>query len=209
MTAKITLTPSRLHRLFRCCAATGALCLAACTTLPPNNAASSGQEPTARAYADEGEISRLLEYFRLLQRMTPAELLRERSSLLAGAHTATGQIRLAMLQGQPRTTTDLVKAQALLDNVLRSSSPEAASLHPLARILAVNFQERQKLDTQNDKLTQQLKASEMQNDRLAQQLKASQQHTDELQEKLDALANIERSLPVRPATGNSRPTPRQ
>ena len=45
----------------------------------------------------------------------------------------------------------------------------------------------------------------MQNEKLAQQLKESQRRSGELQEKLDALADIERSLPVRPTAGENLP----
>ena len=41
--------------------------------------------------------------------------------------------------------------------------------------------------------------------RLAQQLKESQRKRDELQEKIDALADIERSIPIRPNTVKPAP----
>ena len=65
----------------------------------------------------------------------------------------------------------------------------AVSLNPLVRTLAVQYAERLKLEVQNDKLVQ--------------QLKENQRRSGELQEKLDALANIERSLPVRPPAAES------
>ena len=96
-----------------------------------------------------------------------------------------------MLLGQVRGPMDLYRALALLEAVLKSGDPAAASLHPLARTLANQYQERLKL--------------EMQNEKLAQQLKESQRRSGELQEKLDALADIERSLPVRPTAGENLP----
>ena len=99
-----------------------------------------------------------------------------------------------MLQGLSRVN-ELSKAQTSLGTVLRSADQKTAYLHPLVRMLGVNFQERQKLQAQNDKITQ--------------QLKASQERNDELQEKLNALANIERSIPIRPATNDSQPKPQR
>jgi hypothetical protein len=47
----------------------------------------------------------------------------------------------------------------------------------------------------------------MQNEKLTQQLKESLRRSGELQEKLDALADIERSLPVRPNPADNLPGP--
>ncbi len=198
--------PTISTRFFHFASMAGMSCLlAACNTVPPEIPTPVPEPPVAVVNASETTILPLLDYFQHLQRITPAELLRERPILLAGTQTTEGQIRLAMLLGQPRTTTDLAKAQALLEKVLRSETPDAINLRPLAQILAINFQERQKFESQNEKIAQQLKAAEMQNDKLVQQLKANQQRIDELQEKLDALADIERSLQVRPGAGNTRP----
>jgi hypothetical protein len=46
---------------------------------------------------------------------------------------------------------------------------------------------------------------ETQNEKLLQQLKDSQRRSSELQEKLDALTDIERSLPARPTAGSNPP----
>lgn len=164
--------------------------LAACATLPPPE---EPPEPMALPEAlpevsqprvNESAMLPLLGYYHLLQRMTPAELTRERQLLGNIPSSPAVQLRQAMLLGMPRTTTDLPRAQALLEAIQRSHVPEAASLHPLARLLSTQYQERIKLETQGD--------------RLAQQLKESQRKRDELQEKIDALADIERSIPIRP-----------
>jgi len=174
--------------------------LAACATPPP---AVEPQEPPPEAVAapslvNETAMLPLLGYYHLLQRMTPAELTRERQMLNALPASPSVQVRLAMLLGMPRPTVDLARALALLDSVQRSHDPEAASLHPLARLLATQYLERSKLDQERLKL-------ETQNDRLAQQLKESQRRRDELQEKIEALTNIERSIPVRPNTPRISP----
>lgn len=167
--------------------------LAACTTLPPPEP-KEPPEPVAVAspsLVNETAMLPLLGYYHLLQRMTPTELTRERQTLNSLLPSPSVQVRLSMLLGMPRTTTDLARALALLDAVQRSHDTEAASLHPLARLLATQYQERLKLDQERLKF-------ETQNDRLSQQLKDSQRKRDELQEKIEALTNIERSIPVRP-----------
>lgn len=129
----------------------------------------------------------LLGYYHLLQGMTPGELTRERQTLTRLTPSPSVQIRQAMLYGMPRATTDLTRALAILEAVLRSHAPEAASLHPLAKLLAMQYQERIRLETQHE--------------RLSQQLKESQRKRDELQEKIHALTDIERSIPIRPNAG--------
>jgi len=64
-------------------------------------------------------------------------------------------------------------------------------LQPLARLLAEQLQERQRLENTAERLTQQL-------ERAGQQLKDSQKQGEQLQEKLDALTEIERTLSARP-----------
>ena len=187
------LMPNPIHFCHRLSVAGLVLLLASCAHLapppPPPPEPPAPQETIqppgpAPVRVDETAMLPLLGYYQLLQRMTPAELGRERQILAAGPQTPSAQLRQAMLLGLPRTASDLPRALGLLENVLRSGTPAAASLQPLARVLAVNYQERQKLDAQNE--------------RLAQQLKESQRRSEELQEKLDALADIERSIPVRP-----------
>jgi len=164
--------------------------LAACTTLPsPEEQPEPGVLTEALPEVspprvNESAMLPLLGYYHLLQRMTPAELTRERQTLASIPSSPAVQLRQAMLLGMPRMTTDLPRALALLEAIQRSHVPEAASLHPLARLLSTQYQERIRLETQSD--------------RLAQQLKESQRKRDELQEKIDALADIERSIPIRP-----------
>jgi hypothetical protein len=167
----------------------GAALLVACAT-PPTPEPETSAAPTV-ARVDEAAMLPLLGYVQLLQQMSPHELQRERSVLAAIPQTPATQVRLAMLLGQPRGPADLVRALGLLDGVLRTRDPSAASLQPLARVLASQYQERLKLEAQNEKLLQ--------------QLKESQRRGLELQEKLDALSDIERSLPVRPTADKKPP----
>lgn len=157
-----------------------ALLLGGCASEPQNGAA------TAASVVMAEEVSpamAALNYYQMLNRMTPAQLARERTAL-AGASSPAGQLRLAMLLGHPKAPTDLPKAVALLEGLLKSPEPAAISLQPLARLLADNYGERLRLDGQLEKQ--------------GQMLKESQRKSAELQEKIDGLADIERTLPQRP-----------
>ena len=143
------------------------------------------------AKVDESSMLPLLGYQQLLAQLSPPELARERAVLLYLPPTPSSQLRLAMLFGQTRGTADLPRALALLDKVLRANDPAAASMHPLARLLATQYHERLRLQAQNE--------------RLLLQVTESQRHSAELQDKLEALANIERSLPLRPTGGEATP----
>ena len=146
--------------------------------------------PEANVKIDETAMLPLLGYFQLLLRMTPQELARERSMLTTIPQTPATQTRMSMLLGLTRAPADLARAQNLLDALLKSTDPAAISLFPLARLLSSQYNERQKNQMQNEKQA-------AQSEQLGQQLKESQRRSAELQEKLDALATIERSLPVR------------
>ena len=158
--------------------------LTACAALPPEQEPIPEPAPVAPVQVNENAMLPLLGYYHLLQRMTPAELTRERQMLARLPSSPSVQFRQAMLYGMPRATTDLARALAMLETVLRLRAPEAASLHPLAKLLATQYQERLRIETQND--------------RLGQQLKESQRARDELQQKIEALTDIERSIPIRP-----------
>lgn len=153
------------------------LMLSACTAL----------ESKVLRGGEEDSTDTALLYYQGISRMTQAELAKERSTLAALLHSPLSHIKLAMLLGYPRTHQDLGKALSLLEGVLKSTDPSALSYHPLARLLADNYQERIRLDGQFD--------------RQAQQLKESQRKAAELQEKLDSLAEIERTLSPRSGTG--------
>jgi len=165
--------------------------LAACATPPAPDVPPPPAATEVETEVDASAMLPLLAYFQRLHRMSAQEMVRERNVLASLPPSPATQVRLAMLLGHVRGPMDLFRALALLESVLKSSDPAAASLHPLARTLANQYQERLKL--------------EMQNEKLAQQLKESQRRSGELQEKLDALADIERSLPVRPTAGENSP----
>lgn len=163
-----------------------ALLLAGCAAVPPVPV-----EQRPLPHFDQPGAVPVLTYYQMLSRMTTTELGRERMVLAALPTNPNTQVRMAMLFGHPRGPQDLGKALGLLDGVIRSADPEAASLHPLARMLADNYAERQKLEGIVERQTG--------------QVKEAQRKAAELQEKLDGLADIERSLPSRPPS--VRPAP--
>lgn len=163
--------------------------LAGCAATPPAATQSALMPATPAAVSDDAGALPALAYYQMLQRMTPAQINRERQVLAALPPTPNNQVRTAMVLGHPRGQQDFTRALALLDGVLKSADPAAASLHPLARLLADNYMERQKLETQLEKQ--------------GQQLKDSQRKAVELQEKIDSLAEIERTLPQRPRATRS------
>lgn len=180
-----------------------AIMLAACATSPSmtQDAAPVTVVMAAEkgAKVDETAMLPLLGYFQLLLRLSPQELARERTMLAAIPQTPAAHVRMAILLGlTTRTPADLARAQNLLETLLKSSDPAAVSLYPLARLLINQYNERQKIQMQTEKLA-------AQSEQLGQQLKDSIRRSGELQEKLDALANIERSLPVRSPPGEVLP----
>ena len=120
-----------------------AVLLGGCVAPPPAAPSVAGSE-------DVGSQS-ILAYYQSLLRMTPAQIARERQVLAALPPTANTQVRIAMVLGHPRGQPDLARALTLLEGVLKSNDPGAVGLHPLARLLADNYGERQKLEGQLEK----------------------------------------------------------
>lgn len=150
------------------------LATTACTALPEKPSRLNGQGPLAA-----------LAYQQVLPTLSTGEIARDRAELAAMTGDPDAQMRLALLLVHPRAgAADTARAQALLDAIQRNAEPVAGKLHPLARLLGEQLAERHKLETQNERLTV--------------QLKEGQRKLLELQEKLDRLAEIERSLPSRP-----------
>ena len=169
--------------------------LAACAARPtievpaPPATVAAYDEPIVRV--DESSMLPLLGYQQLLAQLSPQELARERALLLYLRPTPSSQLRLAMVFGQTRGTADLPRALALLDEILRSNEPAAASMHPLARLLATQYHERLRLQAQNEKLLL--------------QVTESQRRNAELQDKLDAPDKSKRPPLLRPTGSETAP----
>ncbi len=173
--------------------------MAGCATVPAPEPiaeeATSEETPRVEVTVDETAMLPLLGYLQLLPRMSTQELARERKTLAALPQTPSVRLRMAMLLGQARAPANLARAQSVLAGILKSNEANANSLHPLARLLATHYGERQKQEQQNARLTTQM-------NELEGRLGDSQRSNDELQRKIDALADIERSLPKPPAGGD-------
>lgn len=166
-----------------------ALCACALEPAPPappapEPAAVAEPEPEA-APAPVDDIAPMLAYQQALRRMGPAELARELHSQNTQPKGARQAMRVALVLMQNRS--DLVRAQALLDNLAGAPGPEAQALGPLARLLAAHCAELRRMGEHNDKL--------------AAQLKDSQRRNEQLSEMLEGLKAIERTLPARPGAG--------
>ena len=177
--------------------------LCACTTPPP--APDPLPEPVwieplpvVEVKADPAAMLPLIDYVQSVQAMSASALTRERTLLVAMQPTPANRVRLAIALGFGRAPHELNRALAVLDDVQKSATPEAASLHPLVRLLAAQYQERTRLELERGRLQQQI-------ERHGPQLKEVQRQTEVLQEKLDALADIERATPARSSANRGKP----
>lgn len=155
------------------------IAMAACQQLP---AISSGQPTQTEVRRDDVTLRAVLAYASEVSALDGAAFGRELTLMEATQSTPLAAVKLAVLLGLPRGEGDVARAADILANVLVDSSPEAAVLHQLARILHAQYSARVRLHAQIENLSQ-------------SQLDARGQ-IDSLQQKLDALSDIERSLPA-------------
>ena len=132
-----------------------------------------------------------LSYADRVRSLSTAELVQE-ISRLGEASTPAEQLQLALTLSQLRQTPELIRAQDLLTRLLANASPEAQTLHPLARLLAARYGEQRRLEDHLDKQ--------------AQQTRDVQRRLDQTNERLEALKAIERSLNSRSAPSASSST---
>lgn len=139
----------------------------------------------------DAAAQQLLAYHERLLKLSPAELSLEVAARddAALAPAAATELALALLVSHGNG--DLTRAQGLLDQVHRASTPEAQAWQALARLLSARVAEQRRLEEQVDKLNQ--------------QARDSQRRLDQLNDKLEALKAIERSLTTRPATPGGKP----
>lgn len=155
------------------------------------------QRPPPSADERAGTI-RVLDWYQGVRELDATEFAKVRRQYADKAGSAEEQLRQALLAAHPQAN-HLPRARALLENLLANQGAEARVLHPLAQLLLEQIGERQRLEATAQRLGQQL-------ERGGQQLRDAQQLNIELQGKLEALAEIERSLPARPAT-SAQPAP--
>jgi len=94
----------------------------------------------------------------------------------------------ALALSMTHVSADLVRAQALLDQVLHNNSPQADPYRSLARLLAYRLSEQRRAEEAVDRASIQLR----------DQQRESQKKLDALNDKLEALKAIERNLNTRP-----------
>lgn len=133
----------------------------------------------------------LLGYQERLLQLSPGDLAQEVARLGDGSASPQAAMDLALALGHTRNPGDLLRAQGLLDQVLRNSSPQAQPWHAFARLLQARYVEQRRAEEQTEKLNAQLRDAQRDN----------QRKIDQLNEKLEALKNIERSLNSRPQPG--------
>jgi hypothetical protein len=131
------------------------------------------------------DIEGLLAYQQSLHQMTSDDLVQELVDLNGKRTTPRVAVQKAMVLALTHGSNDLDRAQAYLAGVLNSADPSAQPLKPLARALAANDADLQRLGQQLDKSNQ--------------QLKESQRRIEQLSGMLESLKAIERTLPVRPS----------
>lgn len=177
-----------------------AVLLGACTNLA---APGSGDDERADPSKDGGRLAveSAIEYYHFVRQLEPAELERERERdvLAVGVGDPLNQLLQAIALARP-PGNNIPRALALLAVVDASTRPAAVALRPLARLLADQFAAQQRLETAAQSLTRQL-------ERTGQHLKESRRHARQLEEKIEALTEIERTLPERPATHAAPPPP--
>lgn len=151
----------------------------------PADAAPPSAEPTLETAARA-----FYSYFDRIRQMQPAELAREFVRLDQPSNPGS-VLELALALGQTRNPNDTVRALATLDPLLRSTDPQLAPWRPLARLLALRYNEQRRLEEQIERQNQQLRDAQRRQEQLAQQL--------------EALKAIERSLVNRPAPASTAP----
>ncbi len=153
------------------------------------------QPPAAPAPPTTEQATReVLAFSDELRRMPVADLAREIARLGETPGNPKSVLELALVLGQTHSPGDAARGAALLDPLLKSTSPQTAPWQPLARLVANKLAEQRRLEEQID--------------RQNQQLRDSQRRIDQLSDKLEALKAIERSLTTRnapgaPAAGNA------
>jgi predicted nuclease with TOPRIM domain len=130
-------------------------------------------------------VPSLASYAERLRNLLPSELQAE-IARLGTSVTPQSQLQLALALAQLRQVPELIRAQETVSKVLGDSSDEARALHPVAKLLAVRFNEERRLEDLLDKQNQ--------------QVKDLQRRLDQTTERLEALKAIERSLVSRPTT---------
>ena len=128
--------------------------------------------------------------------LNTADLTAEAARNVEGA-TIEQQMDQALALSMTHTPGDLVRAQALLDQVLHNNAPQADPWRSLARLLAYRLGEQKRAEDAAERNAQQLRDAQRDN----------QRKLDDVNSKLEALKAIERSLNTRQSPAASAPKP--
>jgi hypothetical protein len=152
------------------------LAMAGCASRAP-------QAPTTtiKLVATADSLDDLWVYYRSLRRLSQQELARELQALNARQGGTMLAMEKALALGLTHDSTDLVRAQVQLNNVLMATDADTSGFKPLAELLYGNYAEMRRLAESAEKANQ--------------QSRENQRRLDQLNEKLEALKNIERTLP--------------
>jgi len=128
-------------------------------------------EATPAAPAPADAVAELLLYADRVRGMDAAALTREAAGLASGSEMAgTPDLRLALVLVQTRQPADTARALGLVQRTL--ARPDAAPLHPLARLLEARLLQQRRLEEQLERTNHQLREVQRRNDLLDKQLEA-------------------------------------
>ena len=147
--------------------------------------------PPAAATAADMAARDMLVFNDRARQMPTADLARELGARNPDTNNPRAMLELAILLGYTKNNGDVGRALALVDAVVRQTTPEAAPYQPLARLLQMRYLDQRRLEEQLE--------------RQSAQARESQRRIDQLNDKLEALKAIERSLSTRPAASGGAP----
>ncbi|MDR1889997.1 MAG: permease [Zoogloeaceae bacterium] len=171
-------------------ASVGLLAAGGCATLPDTPSANKdSNKRVTNLDRSSASPEALLTYYQALSPMSANDLMHERRLLGQLGSAPDTQLRQAMVLGHPRQPNpDLMRANSILGNLLKSNNSAVYYLRPVIRFLADNYAERLRQETR-------LRRQNTQMEKQHQKLLETQRQVSELQKQLEGLANIERSLP--------------
>jgi hypothetical protein len=189
-------------RRARSCAALGTLALAAgCATPPPPPPPPPPPEPVVMevhcAPAADAQDVAARHFFATQDRLSTlntADLSVEANRSI-DASSVQAQVDQALALAQTHVPGDAARAQAMADQIVHNTSPQADPWRGPARFLFALLSEQRRAEDQAERSAQQMRDSQRDN----------QRKLDQLNEKLEQLKAIERSLNTRPAPAASKP----
>ena len=192
-----------LERRTRALAALGALtlALAGCQTPPPPPPPEPPPKPMVMEVhcapaVDEDDVA-ARHFFATQNRfstLNTADLSAEANKPI-DANSVEAQMDQAIALGLTHTAGDLQRAQAIVDQIIHNTTPQADPWRAPARLLASMYADQRRAEELAEKNAQALREAQ----------RESQRKLDQVNEKLEQLKAIERSLNTRPGAAPSKP----